>query len=843
MSVRIFLSTVTDEFRDYRDQLRRDLTRHNVEVKVQEDFKDSGTVPLDKLDLYIESCDAVVHLVGDMTGASAKPESTRSILAKHPDLPDRLPPLRQPLADGLAISYTQWEAWLALYHGKLLVIAQADDTAPRGPNYAPTDDSRAAQQEHLARLSAVERYPGEPFSGPDNLAKLILSGAIPDLLRSADTRRLKTRMAVLAVVALLVVVGGVGGYLAWDRHQRDIERATAEKRNEELAALARKAEARSEELLALTRKLVANSQTPPVPGREQAVGAAVASIATSAATGDTRLQDALDLLKAGNVEEAEKRLRTVADQAQTRIREESKQAAIAWRNLGAIAGLRDPKSAREAYTRAAMLDPEDADSLFRAAWFQVEAGDLAASERSYRQLLVLKQAEPDSQEAYWARLGLSDIELDRGRLGPALTGYRSAYAVADRLAKASPGNTGWQRNLSAASERIGNVLTAQGKLAEALRSYGDVLAIRERLAKADPEDTGWQLDLSVSYDAVGGVLSAQGNLVAALKSFRDAFAIRDRLAKADPGNTLWQRAVSVSYTMIGDVLADQGKLKEALQSFNDGLAIRDRLAKADPENAGLQSDLSVSHEKIGNVQLAQGDLEAALKSYREAYGLADRLAKADPRHARWQRSLSIAHEKIGDVQFEQSNLADALTSYRDAFVIRGHLAAGDPGNTLWQRDLSVAGIKIGDVLEYQDDLKEALKSFREAFAIRDRLAKADPGNTKWQHDLAVAHDRIGGVLLAQNDLEAALQSFRDGLAILERVVRVDSDNASSQRDLATFHAKLAATFRKSGDTAGALAALQQGRAIMLRMTSLSPDNASWKRDLAWFDGQIAELSR
>ena len=44
MPVRIFLSTVSDEFRDYRDQLRHDLTRHNVEVKVQEDFKDLGTV-------------------------------------------------------------------------------------------------------------------------------------------------------------------------------------------------------------------------------------------------------------------------------------------------------------------------------------------------------------------------------------------------------------------------------------------------------------------------------------------------------------------------------------------------------------------------------------------------------------------------------------------------------------------------------------------------------------------------------------------------------------------------------------------------------------------------------
>jgi hypothetical protein len=66
--VRVFLSTVANEFGDYRDRLRSKLTRHNVEVKIQEDFKDLGGVTLDKLDFYIKACDAVVHLVGDMTG-------------------------------------------------------------------------------------------------------------------------------------------------------------------------------------------------------------------------------------------------------------------------------------------------------------------------------------------------------------------------------------------------------------------------------------------------------------------------------------------------------------------------------------------------------------------------------------------------------------------------------------------------------------------------------------------------------------------------------------------------------------------------------------------------------
>src|ERR1700730_13820962 len=190
MSVKIYLSTVSDEFRAYRDQLRGDLTRHNVEVKVQEDFKDLGGVTLDKLDEYIKLCDAVVHLVGDMTGADAAKLSTKAILEKYPDLPAKFPPLGEALDQGAPISYTQWEAWLALYHGKALLIAKADDAAPRGPAYVPTDASRAAQQAHLAGLRAVERYPGgSPFTSPDNLAKQIAYTTILDLLAKAPSPR------------------------------------------------------------------------------------------------------------------------------------------------------------------------------------------------------------------------------------------------------------------------------------------------------------------------------------------------------------------------------------------------------------------------------------------------------------------------------------------------------------------------------------------------------------------------------------------------------------------------------------------------------------------------------
>jgi hypothetical protein len=89
--VQLVLSTVSAEFRSYRDRLRHLLTRPDGEVKVQEDFIVTGDKTLEMLDTYIQGCDGVIHLVGDMTGAMAKPQSVAAIAARYPELASRLP--------------------------------------------------------------------------------------------------------------------------------------------------------------------------------------------------------------------------------------------------------------------------------------------------------------------------------------------------------------------------------------------------------------------------------------------------------------------------------------------------------------------------------------------------------------------------------------------------------------------------------------------------------------------------------------------------------------------------------------------------------------------------------
>jgi hypothetical protein len=183
--VRIFLSTVSAEFRSYRELLRQKLTRPNVTIQVQEDFIATGTETLDLLDRYIRDCDAVIHLVGDMTGAMAQAPSVAWLREHYPDFAHK-PLLAEFLApDGPPLSYTQWEAWLAIYHRKPLFIAVPEEGARRDAGYQLDDAERAAQQAHLQRLATVERYPAIRFPDAIHLVVEMLRSQLLEILSRA----------------------------------------------------------------------------------------------------------------------------------------------------------------------------------------------------------------------------------------------------------------------------------------------------------------------------------------------------------------------------------------------------------------------------------------------------------------------------------------------------------------------------------------------------------------------------------------------------------------------------------------------------------------------------------
>ena len=97
----------------------------------------------------------------------------------------------------------------------------------------------------------------------------------------------------------------------------------------------------------------------------------------------------------------------------------------------------------------------------------------------------------------------------QGDLAAALTCYQASHEVFERLARADPGNAGWQRDLSVSHNKIGDVQLRQGDLAAALTSYQDLVGDQERLARSDPANAGWQRDLSISHERIGDVQSGR----------------------------------------------------------------------------------------------------------------------------------------------------------------------------------------------------------------------------------------------------------------------------------------------------------------------------------------------
>ena len=242
--------------------------------------------------------------------------------------------------------------------------------------------------------------------------------------------------------------------------------------------------------------------------------------------------------------------------------------------------------------RLAALSPQDsgAANLARQAAEAGRAGHFDEADRLLEQAEARETAAVDEH-----RVKVAELRAARGDNAETQLHHSDAArhyeAAAEQLPPSASDTKAFFLSLA------GDALQTSGNLAAAFTDYQASFEIRDRLAKADPGNAGWQRDLSVSQDNVGDVLVEQGNLPAALTSYQTSLGIRERLAKADPGNAGWQRDLSVSHNKIGDVQVAQGNLPAALTSYQASHEIFERLAKADPGNAGWQRDLSVSHEQ------------------------------------------------------------------------------------------------------------------------------------------------------------------------------------------------------------------------------------------------------
>jgi hypothetical protein len=186
---KLFLSAVSSEFESYRQLLAADLKRPTLDVAVQEDFIVSGGLTLQKLDDYIKACHGIVHLIGKATGATPEAGAVKELLTQYPDFTERLPPLSESLKQtGPGFSYTQWEAYLAIYHQRPIFIYLPSDfdlderTCPREDRFVYDAAQERSQREHYNRICALGRDRGR-FLNQERLSSAVLRDLVEILPR------------------------------------------------------------------------------------------------------------------------------------------------------------------------------------------------------------------------------------------------------------------------------------------------------------------------------------------------------------------------------------------------------------------------------------------------------------------------------------------------------------------------------------------------------------------------------------------------------------------------------------------------------------------------------------
>ena len=171
--------------------------------------------------------------------------------------------------------------------------------------------------EELLAADVSEEADGRSLAIAKTVARL-LDLQTDDVFRRAERERRRQGRVRSTIGSVIFGLMAAGGFLAWQSHQR-------QQIITEVEAI-------------VAKYSIVSPAEAAVPDTKESLTKAITAIAEGAA-GDARYAKALELLKAGKPAEAEPLLLAVAEEKESRAARESKQAAAAYENLGAITRL------------------------------------------------------------------------------------------------------------------------------------------------------------------------------------------------------------------------------------------------------------------------------------------------------------------------------------------------------------------------------------------------------------------------------------------------------------------------------------------------------------------------
>jgi serine/threonine protein kinase/tetratricopeptide (TPR) repeat protein len=330
----------------------------------------------------------------------------------------------------------------------------------------------------------------------------------------------------------------------------------------------------------------------------------------------------------------------------------------------------------------------------------------------------------------------------------ALTSYRKALVIREKLAALEPSYAEIQQEWGTSITRMGEMSLTLGKPADAAEYFRKAIAIYEKLSAADPADKILRKKLCSLYFVLGKAMGVPGgaNLgdgAGALEYLRKALAIDEALAAENPTEGKYRQGLSADYGLIGQVLSNNGNQGEALESYKKGLAIAELLVKENGTSTLYRREVAVQDSNVGNALLALGDKSDAVESCRQAVRIYEALVAADPSDAFIRRDSAVGYRNLADALYKNNDRAGARTNFDKAVTIFQELAAKDPSNALVSYQQSQTYLKFSAFLSDTGDVAGAIENAREAVRIGEELVIVSPNNNSAGSTLALSYFQLG----------------------------------------------------------------------------------------------------
>jgi tetratricopeptide (TPR) repeat protein/tRNA A-37 threonylcarbamoyl transferase component Bud32 len=541
--------------------------------------------------------------------------------------------------------------------------------------------------------------------------------------RSAERRKRRQLVLGAAAALALAVIGGLLAVLAVQaQSHRELEA-----KNRELDQEQAKVKARNEDLAEQQKEIEARFET-----AQKAI-----------ATFHTGVSEDF-LLK----NERFKALRTKL----------LKEAAVFYSELEKLlAGKTDAKSRK-------LL----ADGYFQLGELTAKIGDRKEALGAHRKALALRRDLTGAQGAdVGTRLdvvrSLQAVSLLLQEMGDrqgGLAAWQEALAIANNLEVESSTDT-VRAALAMCYNGVGAMFEKMGRPTEALSNFRNALAIREKLAEANPGVASYQNDLAISYHNMGAHLYRSGRLSDASAAFLTAVNIRQKLLDANPSLTKFRLDLAGSQHGVADVLEKMGKPAEAMAEYKKAQALYRELVDANPAVTEFQRQLSWCDNQIAIMLSHAGKPTEALAAWQNVAGIREKLAEDNPTVTSFQNELESTYANIGVVLAQTGKTAEALAAFQKALTIIQKLADADPANPNHQANLANIHNEMGRLLAKTDRFADAFAFFDKGQTLFDKLLKSEPTHNVYCLGLGESHAFRGWALRKSGrPVEAAVQLRR-----------------------------------------------------------------------------------